>query len=336
LVLDHPLINSARSFFNEKAYEHSVGSYTGRVFSSFEKHVTVSDLLEGKYKAIETGSEAFKRFHSDYIYHYYKNNNIRTESTVKALAYALENNSSELSLEKAMLLIEAINGNELIQSVEQPISTTNSEAWRLVGLLTSGEESDPQDKVKLISDLATMNASEADTRIAAIKLLNVVGKVTQENIALIEQNQIEKDYLRFLGVEDEDDDAALIKLAIELVAGKHFDFFQQLIEKGDMHAADHLTSIVIDHLPEIDDKKLARNMDIDVVYSYVDFATENDTYYYYLENTVLVLEKHDKNRLQEWAKSQLQKSRHRWSNQRSISDTANYVDMFRKIVRGEL
>ena len=350
--IEHPLVKSALSFFKEKAYQHDAGAYTGRIFNSEDDYVTVSDLLDvdGKYKMIKTGSDAFRRFHSDYIFHYYHKNHIRSKSTVNALIYSLENDRSGLSLEKAMLLVDVAKRKKLLKEIKIPESSYNQLAWTYTRLIRDEKSIGTEEKVKFISDLFQMKNSASKSRIKAIESLQVDKTLAQRFIDKIQQEEAAKDYLKKLGVKDKDNETEIKNLAKELLAGRHFDYFQQLIKKGDTKAASHLASITIDLASDIarspEEKELKEiikglfsrktpqaKINENTLLQYIDFEMEQDDSVNMFEGALNLLQKKNKNRVKDWAKKQLQQSRLHWADERSVSSISGFVEMFRRFAK---
>jgi len=195
-----------------------------------------------------------------------------------------------------------------------------------------------------------MKNSASKSRIKAIESLQVDKTLAQRFIDKIQQEEAAKDYLKKLGVKDKDNETEIKNLAKELLAGRHFDYFQQLIKKGDTKAASHLASITIDLASDIarspEEKELKEiikglfsrktpqaKINENTLLQYIDFEMEQDDSVNMFEGALNLLQKKNKNRVKDWAKKQLQQSRLHWADERSVSSISGFVEMFRRFAK---
>jgi hypothetical protein len=164
---DHELVIGAIHFFEDNAYQESAAAYVDYDLDN-ERQLFRSD---GQL-VIASGNEAFRRFHSDYIYTYYHENKIHTKNTVSALCYAINNDFSDKALEKSLLLVETAQDYNLWEHVtipEQP--EHNAFAWKYVRLHHPKSKGSHDQLESWINSLINLKEISARTRIKSLKLL---------------------------------------------------------------------------------------------------------------------------------------------------------------------
>ena len=163
----NPTLDAAILFFQNRAYEYDTSSYVDYDFGRLEQLFLPDGGL-----VFHTGNEVFRSYHSDYIYAYYLNHHHRNSGAVGALSYAISNDYSGLSLEKAIMLIEAARSSGSWDLIEIPAKPLRNEfAWNYIHLFNPLLSTNDEAKVGWMKILLNKKSIAAETRISALRLI---------------------------------------------------------------------------------------------------------------------------------------------------------------------
>jgi hypothetical protein len=278
---DNAQLKSAISFFEQGAYQQ-VSAYAGRILE-FDTLLT-----EDGQPRLSSGKEAFQQFHSDYIYSYYSNNDIRNANTIKALRYAIEHDfMGETAIDKAKLLVEIAEKNKLwseISIIDKP--QRNELAWKYILL------HHPKNK---ISDVQRAN--------------------WQRSIQSYQEKrtpQTDK-FWEIINTTKPESDTDKAAFSAKLLAGQYFEAVKQLqTRETGITLLYEFTYDVLNYINQHRDDKLEANQK--ALLFFIEIATENQISTYYLHDALSLLEVNAPNRLRTWIYKKLQKPRLRWAD----------------------